>query len=258
MNYKVKEVAKIAGVSVRTLHHYDEIGLLKPSEVRDNGYRYYSVEDLERLQQILFFKELDLPLQEVRAILDDEQYDRRRTLLIHKELLMKKKHRLEQIITSVEQTLHSIEGGTAMSNKDMFEPFDMKEIEEHQKKYEKEAEQRWGHTEACRESARRTAKYTEADWKRIKEEMAAVYEGLVARMANGPDDEEVQRIISNHRQHISDNFYECSTEIYRGLGDMYVNDYRFTENIDKQQPGLAAFMREAMIIHCDRVDAGKV
>jgi len=249
-------VATIAGVSVRTLHHYDEIGLLKPSEVRDNGYRYYSDEDLERLQQILFFKELDLPLQEVRAILDDEQYNRRRTLLIHKELLLKKKHRLEQIITSVERTLHSIEGGSAMSKKDMFEPFDMKEIEEHQKKYEQEAERRWGHTEAYKASARRAAKYTEADWKRIKEETAAVYAGLVARMAYGPDDEEAQRIIASHRQLITNNFYECSTEIYRGLADMYVNDYRFTENIDKRQPGLAAFMREAMHIHCDRTDSG--
>ncbi|GFN30031.1 MerR family transcriptional regulator [Paenibacillus xylaniclasticus] len=257
MHYKVKEVAAIAGVSVRTLHHYDEIGLLKPSEVRSNGYRYYSDEDLERLQQILFFKELDLPLQQVRAILDDERYDRRRMLLIHKELLLKKKHRLEQIIKSVEQTLQSIEGGVVMSKQDMFEPFDMKEIEEHQKKYGQEAEQRWGNTEAYKESARRTAKYTEVDWSRIKQEMASVYEGLIARMAYGPDDEEVQRIITGHRQHITDHFYECSTEIYRGLADMYVSDSRFADNIDKHQPGLAAFMSEAMLIHCDRVDSHK-
>ncbi|EFM11343.1 transcriptional regulator, MerR family [Paenibacillus curdlanolyticus YK9] len=252
--YKVKEVAALAGVSVRTLHHYDEIGLLKPAAIGDNGYRMYSEADLERLQQILFFKELELPLQEVRSILDDSRYDRKQTLALHKELLLKKKHRLEQIIQSVEQTLQSIEGGYAMSKQDMFEPFDMKEIEDHQKKYEQEVQQRWGSTDAYKESARKTAQYTEEDWKRIKAAEQRIYQGLIDRMSFGPDDEQAQAVVASHRQHITDNFYTCSTAIYRGLGDMYVNDPRFTKNIDKYAPGLAAFMREAIHIHCDRVD----
>jgi len=258
MYYKVKEVSELAGVSVRTLHHYDEIGLLKPSEIGDNGYRLYSEQDLERLQQVLFFREMELPLQEVRRILDDPAYDRQRMLRIHKELLLKKKHRLEQIIQSVEMTIQSIEGGYSMSKKDMFEPFDMKEIEEHQRRYGKEAEERWGSTDAYKESARRTAKYTEEDWRRIKTFNDEVYRVLVERMPYGPADEEVQRIIAAHRQHITDNFYACSTEIYRGLGEMYVNDPRFTANIDKYKEGLAAFMRDAMILHCDQADAENV
>ncbi|GMK40197.1 MerR family transcriptional regulator [Paenibacillus sp. CCS19] len=256
MYYKVKEVAKLAGISVRTLHHYDEIGLLKPSEVGDNGYRRYSEEDLERLQQVLFFKEMDLPLQEVRLILDDPAYDRQQMLRIHKELLLKKKHRLEQIIQSVEQTLQSIEGGYSMSKQDMFEPFDMKEIEEHQQKYGKEAEERWGGTDAYKESARRTSKFTEEDWRRIKEFNAELNRKLIERMPFGPADEEAQRLVASHRQHLTDNFYDCSTEMYRGLGEMYVNDPRFTANIDKHQEGLAAFWRDAIVIHCDRVEAG--
>lgn len=257
MYYKVKEVAKLAGVSVRTLHHYDEIGLLKPSEVGDNGYRRYSEEDLERLQQVLFFREMELPLQEVRLILDDPAYDRQQMLRFHKELLLKKKHRLEQIIQSVEQTLQSIEGGYSMSKQDMFEPFDMKEIEEHQQKYGKEAEERWGNTDAYKESARRTSKYTEEDWRRIKQFNVELNRKLIERMPFGPDDEEVQRLVSSHRQHLTDNFYNCSTEMYRGLGEMYVNDPRFTANIDKHREGLAAFWRDAIMIHCDRVEAEK-
>ncbi|AJY75489.1 MerR family transcriptional regulator [Paenibacillus beijingensis] len=252
--YKVKQVAELAGISVRTLHHYDDIGLLKPAEVGENGYRLYKDEDLERLQQILFFRELDVPLQEIAAMLDRPDYDRKCTLLTHKTLLTEKKNRLERLIRSVDQTIRSIEGGEAMSKQEMFEPFDMKKIEEHQKKYEAETEQRWGHTDAYKESQRRTASYKEEDWKRIKESGDDIYRRLIAAMPKGAADEETQRIIAEHRQYISDNFYECSLEIYRGLGEMYVNDPRFTKNIDKYEPGLAAFFREAIHVYCDGME----
>lgn len=252
--YKVKQVAKLTGITVRTLHHYDEIGLLVPAEVRENGYRLYNDEDLERLQQILFFRELDVPLPDIRALLDDPGYDRKTTLLQHKKLLMEKKHRLEKIIRSVDQTIQSIEGGSGMSKKDMFEPFDMKEIEQHQKQYTAEAEERWGNTKAYKQSQQRTAAYTEADWREIKAFMDHTYRQLIELMPLGPEDDQTQAVIAAHHQHINDRFYACSPQMYRGLADLYVNDLRFTANIDKAKPGLAAFMREAMIVHCDRLE----
>jgi DNA-binding transcriptional MerR regulator len=252
--YKVKEVAKLAGISVRTLHHYDAIELLTPTNVGENGYRLYSEEDLARLQQILFFKELDFTLQEIKEILNNPDFDRKKALYTHKQLLEEKKHRLERIIQSVEKTIQSIEGGTVMTKKDMFEPFDMKKIEEHQKKYAKEVKEKYGGTKAYEESMQKTASYKEDDWRRIQEKGENIYKRVIETMHKGPADEEVQQLVGKFRQYITDNFYECTPEIFRGLGDLYVNDSRFTKNIDKYQPGLAAFLREAMHIYCDNLE----
>jgi DNA-binding transcriptional MerR regulator len=252
--YKVKEVAELAGISVRTLHHYDNIGLLKPTHIGVNGYRLYSEEDLARLQQILFFKELDFSLQDIKGILDNPNFDRRKALYTQKQLLVEKKHRLERIIQSVEQTIQSIEGGTVMTKKEMFEPFDMKKIEEHQKKYEQEVKEKYGGTKAYEESMQKTASYKEDDWKRIQEKSENLYKRMIQAMHKGPEDAEVQQIVGEMRQHITDNFYECTPEMFRGLGDLYVNDPRFTKNIDKYQPGLAAFLRKAMHVYCDKLE----
>ncbi len=252
--YKVKEVAELAGISVRTLHHYDNIGLLKPTHIGVNGYRLYSEEDLARLQQILFFKELAFSLQDIKGILDNPNFDRRKALYTQKQLLVEKKHRLERIIQSVEQTIQSIEGGTVMTKKEMFEPFDMKKIEEHQKKYEQEVKEKYGGTKAYEESMQKTASYKEDDWKRIQEKSENLYKRMIQAMHKGPEDAEVQQIVGEMRQHITDNFYECTPEMFRGLGDLYVNDPRFTKNIDKYQPGLAAFLRKAMHVYCDKLE----
>ncbi|MUT65283.1 MerR family transcriptional regulator [Paenibacillus sp. NEAU-GSW1] len=251
---KVNEAAKIAGVSVRTLHYYDKIGLLKPSQIGENGYRFYGEADFARLQQILFFKELDFSLEDIKAILDNPGFDRRSALESHMELLVEKKRRIERIIASVEQTIQSIRGGTTMSKQEMFEPFDMKKIEEHQKKYEQEVKEKYGGTKAYEESQRRTSGYTKEDWQRISEQVGAIYRRIAAAMPKGPADEEAQEAIGQWHKHITDSYYECTTEIFRGLGDMYVADSRFTANIDKYGEGLAAFMRDAMHIYCDRLE----
>ncbi|MDF2556873.1 MAG: MerR family transcriptional regulator [Bacillales bacterium] len=251
--YKIKQVAELAGVSVRTLHHYDDIGLLKP-EIAPNGYRLYSEDDFLKLQQILFFKELDFPLDEIKQILNHPDFDRDNTLRKHKHLLEVKKNRLEKIIKTVDDTLHSLKGGTKMSKEKMFNSFSMKEIEEHQKKYEKEVEERWGGTDAYTESVRKTKSYTEADWKRIHEEAAEITKKFITAMEIGPDSDLAMEACKLHRQHITDSYYKCTLEIYRGLGEMYVADERFTKNIDKAKEGLASFMREAMIVYCDRAE----
>ena len=153
MPYKVKEVGDLAGISVRALHHYDRIGLLKPEAVAPSGYRLYSDRDLQRLQQILFFKEIGFNLDEIREILDRPDFDRSRALRAHKELLAEKKRRLEEIIRTVDKTLSAMEGGCPMEKKEMFEGFDLAEIEKHQAKYADEVRRTYG-PKADRKSTR--------------------------------------------------------------------------------------------------------
>ncbi|MGM7700714.1 MerR family transcriptional regulator [Pseudalkalibacillus sp. Hm43] len=252
--YKVKDVSNIVGVSVRTLHYYDQIELLQPESITPAGYRLYTDRNLERLQQILFFKEIGFPLTKIKEILDRPDFDRMHALHAHKEILLEKKKRIEEMLSTVDQTIHSIEGGTKMNEEDMFKGFDMKEIEEHQKKYSDEAKQKYG-KEIVETAEKRTAKYTKEDWVRIQQENNDIYRKIADRMHAGPSDPEVQQAVSDWRQHITDHYYDCTLEIFRGLGDLYVNDERFTKNIDKFKPGLAAFMREAMHIYCDQQES---
>lgn len=251
--YKVKEVADLVGISVRTLHHYDQIGLLKPDTVTDNGYRLYSDTNLERLQQVLFFKEIGFSLEEVKEILDSPDFDRKQALQSHREILLKQRSRLEEIIRTVDKTIHSIEGGTEMEKREMFEGFDMRQIEEHKAKYAEEVRQKYD-KKTVEESERRTSSYTKDDWQNITKKSEDIYQRIISRMGFGPADPQVQEAVAAWRQHITDYFYECTPEIFRGLGDLYVEDERFTENIDKYKAGLARFMREAMHIYCDRLE----
>ncbi|WP_199616659.1 MerR family transcriptional regulator [Paenibacillus alkalitolerans] len=252
MPYKVKEVAELVGVSIRTLHHYDEIGLLAPESVNQAGYRQYTDRELERLQQILFFREIGFSLQEVKTILDDPDFDRKRALQTHKQLLIEKKKRLEEIIETVDKTILAVEGGIAMTGKDMFGGFDMTPIEEHKKKYSAEARQLYG--DAVMDAVeRRTDNYSKADWANIMAETERINAKIIAAMDNGPDDPQVQEGVAELRGWITDRFYDCTPEIFRGLADLYVTDERFTANLDKNKPGYAAFLQKAMHIYCDRL-----
>ncbi len=252
MSYKVKEVADMVGISVRTLHHYDQIGILKPETTTHTGYRLYTDTDLERLQQILFFKELDFSLKKIKEILDHPHFDRRQTLLIHKELLMKKKNRLEKIIQSVDRTIDAMEGGIKMDQKEMFDDFDLTEIEKHKEKYAQEAKQKYSHTDAYKESQKRTSKYTKDDWQSISDKGDKIFKRFANLMDKTPEDNEVQSAIHEWRAYITEYFYPCTLEIFRGLGDTYVHDKRFTKNIDKHKEGLAVFMSKAIHYYCDQ------
>lgn len=253
MKYKVKEVADMAGVSVRTLHHYDQIGLLEPESVSPAGYRLYTDKDLERLQQILFFKELGFSLQETKDIIDSPEFDRKEAFTAHRRLLIEKKNRLEKIITSLEQTIESIEGGIKMDNKKMFGAFDMTDIERHKERYAEETKKKYGNSDAYRESMEKTSKYKKEDWARIAARSEEIYMKVIENMNKGAAAHEVQEAVAELRQYITDNFYNCTPEIFRGLGDLYVADERFTVNIDKYKPGLARFLKEAMRIYCDNL-----
>ena len=253
MLYKVKEVADMAGVSVRTLHHYDHIGLLRAESLNPAGYRLYKDRDLAKLQQILFFKELGFSLKETGEIINSPEFDRQKALKSHKELLIKKRDRLDSIIKSVSKTIQLIEGGIEMDKKEMFNAFDMSEIEKHREKYAQETKEKYGNTEAYKESQEKTSKYTKDDWVSIMAKGDGIMKKIALLMEQSADSPEVQSGIAEWRQHITDSFYNCTPQIFMGLGEMYVADERFTANIDKIKPGLAAFMKDAIHIYCDNL-----
>lgn len=247
MAYTVKAVADIAGISVRALHHYDAIGLLKPADLSAAGYRLYSRADLERLQQILLFRELGFALGDIREVIERPGFDRDQALRKHRQLLVERRDRLTALIESVDRTLTTMERGGTMDEKSMFDGFD-------QSRYEEEARQRWGRTDAYKESTRRAKLYTKDDWTAIKAEWGAIESGLAALMDGSPADPAVQTLVERHRRLITDRFYDCTLEIYRGLAEMYVADDRFAAHYEAIRPGMAGFMRAAMLAYCDEAE----
>lgn len=235
----VKQVAKLAGISRRTLHYYDHIGLLVPQQVTTAGYRLYGQQDLEKLQQILFFKEMGFSLDQIKKIMENPDFDIQAALRQQLEVLELKKKRLEKLIELMERRL---KGELDMS----FKEFGTEEINAARERYQKEAEEKWGHTEAYRQSMARTKKYSSSDWTRINSEAEHIYLGLAAKMDRPPDSKEVMDLISRWQQHISKYYYDCSLDVLAGLGQAYVSDARFTKNIDKYGQGLAAFMSKAI------------
>jgi MerR family transcriptional regulator, multidrug-efflux activator len=252
MGYTVSEVAQLAGVSVRTLHYYDEIGLLKPASVSPSGYRLYSDADLERLQQILFFKEIGFELSVVKEILDHPDFDRKQALEAHRQLLVEKMERLQRIVNTVDKTLEALKGGETMAAEQMFKGFDMRDIEAHMNQYADEARERYG-KERVDAVIQRTSQYSADRWAGIMQKWDEIFRKVAAAMDKGPKDPEVQRAVHEIRQLITDNFYDCTLEIFRGLGNLYVDDERFTANIDKYGKGLAEFLRQAIHVYCDEM-----
>ncbi len=243
--YKINEVSKLTGVSIRMLHHYDKIGLLSPSKRSDSNYRLYNEEDILRLYQILLFKELDFSLQDIKQILDDENFDRKEALKVQRQLISEEKKRLERILETIDDTIENLGG---CMNKNNFKAFD---CEKHQEKYKEETEKRYGNTSAYKESQEKTSKYNKNDWNNIMKEAGVIYEELSKLMDKAPGDKSVQELIEKWRNHITTNFYDCNIKIFRGLALMYVADERFTKNIDTYGEGLAQFMSDAMNIYCD-------
>lgn len=241
----IREFAKLTGVSVRTLHYYDEIGLLKPSSVDEqNGYRFYDERCLERMQEILFYRELDFPLKDIQAILSSPDYDKQTALKEQKHLLTLKKKRLERLITALDSAM---KGENLTMN-----IFDNSEFEAQREQYAKEAKEKWGATDAYKESAEKTSGYSKEKWNEVNDGMNALMAEFSACRKDGfaPDSAEAQAIVKKWQDYISANFYSCTKEILAGLGEMYVADERFKANIDSHGDGTADFMREAIAAYC--------
>ncbi|MEW1584407.1 MerR family transcriptional regulator [Micromonospora vinacea] len=249
MAYTVGQVAKVAGVTVRTLHHYDEIGLLSPSGRTSAGYRRYDDADLQRLQLVLYYRELGFPLEEITAIIDDPAADPAAHLRRQHELLTVRLKRLQEMVTAIEFAMEASKMNIQLTPEERFEVFGDFSPEEH----EAEAEQRWGDTDAYRESNRRASRHGKDDWLRIKAENEDWGRRIVALMASGApaDSPEAMDLAEEHRQLISRWFYECSYEMQTGLADMYLADERFTAYYENIAAGLAGYLHEA--IHANAI-----
>ncbi len=246
---KVKELADLVGISVRTLHHYDAIGLLKPDQVNEAGYRIYSAENVAQLQQILFFRELDFPLAHIKSIVNDPGFDRLKALEQHRERLLCKQRRLAVLLQTLDRTLLDAKGEIKMSDAEKFKGFDFS-----QNPYEAEARQRWG-DEAVDASQARVATLQKAGkMEAFQAEMNALYTHLATLRQGDPASAEAQQAIAQWYALLS-QVGSYSPEVFKGLGQMYVDDARFTQNIDQFGDGLAVFMRDAMAIYADALGA---
>ena len=234
---QIKEFAEQIGVSVRTLHYYDEIGLLKPSEVdAQNGYRFYDESSLERMQEILFYRELDFSLKTIAQILSSPDYDKQQALTRQRKLLLAKKERLERLIDALD-SLEKGEGFMKPNN----------EYEDLKNKYAEEVRQRWGSTDAYKESQQRNTDFSQA-----ASLLDAVFEEFAELDRSGisPDDEAAKVQVEKLQRCITDNFYTCTNEILAGVGQMYAADVRFKNYIDKHGEGTAEYVSQCIKSYC--------
>lgn len=246
--YTVRQLARLAGVSVRTLHHYDQIGLLKPQARSAARYRLYAEGDLLRLQQILFFKELQVPLGEIRQMLDGADFDAVAALKNHRRLLHAEAQRLAQLINTIDKTIEKLtEVNMELTDEELYEGFSREEIE----RYRREARQRYD-PKLVEESEKRVRKMSKAQWQALKAEGEQIYQEMAALMGRAPEDAQVQQVIARHHTMI-EHFYTAPAELYAGLGRLYIEDPEFRVFFERYAPGLAGFMQAAMAVYSARM-----
>ena len=242
MRMQIKEFADFTGVSVRTQHYYDEIGLMKPAQVDPfTGYRYYDEQSLLRMQEILFYRELDFSLKSIGDILSSPDYDRHKAMESQKRLLTLKKERLERLILAIDG---------AMKGENMMQAFDNTEFEN----YKAEAREKWGKTQAYQEHAEKTKGYSKEKWSSLTEGMDQIMAAFALCMKSGEaaDSVQAQQLVKTLQEHITENYYTCTDQILLGLGMMYVGDDRFRQNIDRHGEGTARFICDAIERYCKK------
>ncbi|MRI64821.1 MerR family transcriptional regulator [Gracilibacillus thailandensis] len=242
MSMQVKEVAALTGVSVRTLHHYDEIGLLSPTKSAENGYRIYSDEDLATLQQILFFRALDFPLKKIKEIMSSSHYNRLEALEMQRNMLLDKQKNITTMLETIEKTIENEKGVYHMSQEEKFQGFDFSH-----NPYEEEARKRWGDKKVD-EANQQVKSMT----KELQDEMNQIYKDLADIRHLDPTSKEAQQTIKKWYDFLNNHFTTYTPEAFEGLGQMYVQDQRFTKNIDQFGEGLAQFMSKAMTEFADK------
>lgn len=245
MPYSVKQLAKLAGVTVRTLHYYDEVGLLSPSFVEKNGYRKYERDELLKLQQILFFRELDFSIDEIKRIMSNPKYDMSAALGDQRAMLELKKKRITGLIKNIDQTIKQLKNQSNMNDEDMKELYDTFG-EDTIKKYADEVKQRWGHTDAYKQSMERSKNATKEDLEKYKKDSDIFMKKVAETADKGATSPEMQELIAQHFDALR-MWYEPNLEMYEGLAHMYVDDPRFTAYYEKYKPGLAKIFSDAML-----------
>lgn len=248
MVYTIKQLADLAGVTTRTLRYYDSIGLLRPTAYGENGYRQYDEAAVLRLQQILFYRELDFSLDEIQELLDRPEFDVLEALQSHRTALQQRVERLNRLLHTVDLTMMNLKGELPMNDSQLFEGFSA----EKQAEYEEEVRQRWSDNPATAESFKRWASYSAAQKKRILAEGGAIYQELAAAMSKGHASPEVQTLIARWHQHLR-YFYEPTVDILRELGQGYAEHPDFRANFAKLHPDLPDFLQKAIDYYCDRL-----
>ncbi|WP_312092601.1 MerR family transcriptional regulator [Niallia sp.] len=249
MEYTVHALGKLAGVSTRTLRYYDEIGILKPARINSSGYRIYGQKEVDRLQQILFYRELDVPLETIKKMMGSPSFDVKEALKDHHEKLLAKKEQLLQLIENVEKTRDAIEGRRTMTDKEKFEGFKQKMVDDNEAKYGKEIREKYGE-EVINQSNAKFMNMSESMYNNMIEVEKELFSTLKEALKEGnPAGEVAQKAADLHKQWLSYTWPEYKKEAHAGLAEMYVADERFISYYDKIQTGATAFLRDAILIY---------
>lgn len=252
MEYTVVKLSRLAGISGRTLRYYDEIGILKPARINSSGYRIYGQKEVDRLQQIMFYRELGVSLEDIREILASDKFNRAAALREHHEKLLEKRRQLDVLIRNVEKTIALTEGRITMSDKEKFEGFKKSLIDENEKKYGKEIREKYGNDKVIASNAK-LMNMSKEEYDRFQKLEQEVLDTLYEAYKTGdPKSELAQKAADLHRQWLSFTWDSYSKEAHAQLARMYVDDERFTAYYDRKQPGAAAFLRDAILVYTGR------
>ncbi len=249
MEYTVQKLSRLAGISARTLRYYDEIGILRPARINSSGYRVYGSKEIDRLQQILFYRELEISLEKIKQILADPAFDREEALRQHRQHLLAKRAQIDLLIENLDKTLTETKGGRKMSAEEKFAGFKEKMIAENEEKYGKEIREKYGdqEVEASYQKLKSMTEEQYAEAERLGQEVLDV---LKAAFATGdPAGELAQKAADLHRRWLTLYWPSYTKEAHAGVAQMYVDDERFKAYYDKEQPGMAAFLRDAVHIY---------
>ncbi|MBC2319743.1 MerR family transcriptional regulator [Listeria booriae] len=248
MEYTVQKLAKLAGVSTRTLRYYDEIGILKPARINSSGYRIYGQNEVDRLQQILFYREMNVGLDKIKAILEQPDFDETEALKTHRAQLLDKRKQLDELIRNVEKSIAHSERRITMTDQEKFEGFKQKMIDENEEKYGTEIREKYSDDKINKSNAKLKG-MSEAEMERVNRLAETILVELAEAFETGdPAGEKAQEVAAMHKEWLSTYWDTYSKEAHAGLAQMYVDDERFTAYYDKDQPGLAAFLRDAIVI----------
>ena len=249
MEYTVQKLGKLAGVSTRTLRYYDEIEILKPARINSSGYRIYGEKEVDRLQQILFYRELGVSLYSIKEIVTAPSFDGANALREHRQKLLEKRNQLDILIANVDKTIALTGGKIKMSNKEKFEGFKKNMVDENEKKYGKEIREKYGEDIAKKSNAK-MMNMTEQQYEEVTKLTEEVTTTLAEAFKNGdPASDIAQKAADLHKKWLTYYWSEYSKEAHAGLAQMYVDDERFTAYYDKEEPGTAAFLRDAVLIY---------